>query len=142
MVLFVITIHHQVYDLNVDIWFTIHQYNIKIILIIYDLRYDLGMNIWECLPDYYYFQCSNCIFEIFMHFIAKLGSCKHTTCVHWPCYCTVHVYVVIHMISVWSCWGCRIVLFVNICINKCVSKYAIRPIETWLVHSSLSKRKA
>ena len=79
VVLFVITIHHQVYDLNVDIynvyiWFTIHQYNIKIILIIYDLRYDLGMNIWECLPDYYYFQCSNCIFEIFMHFVAKLGK--------------------------------------------------------------------
>jgi len=32
--------------------------------------------------------------------------------------------------------------YYNICINKCVSKYAITPIETWLVHSSLSKRKA
>ena len=31
-----------------------------------------------------------------------LASSQLITIIHWPCYCTVHVYVVIHFVSVWS----------------------------------------
>ena len=51
-----------------------------------------------------------------------LASCLFTTSIHWPCYCTVHVYLVIHFCdSMWSFWVAAnlwrfFLLFVYICI--------------------------
>jgi hypothetical protein len=52
--------------------------------------------------------------------LVKQGANSYLTMIiHWPCYCTVHVYVVIHFCDgVWSFWVeanlCRILLFVYI----------------------------
>jgi hypothetical protein len=33
-----------------------------------------------------------------------LASSQLTTSIHWPCYCTIHVYVVIHICDMLSFW--------------------------------------
>jgi len=48
--------------------------------------------------------CVMCKFVILCIHSTFLASRQLTTSIHWPCYCTVHVFVVIHMYTMRSFW--------------------------------------